>query len=42
LPSGTGGDFRRTFNISTFPAQAAADLKNGKTKTIDVGRVAFG
>ncbi|HEX8564713.1 MAG TPA: diacylglycerol kinase family protein [Pyrinomonadaceae bacterium] len=41
LPSGTGGDFRRTFNISTHPAQAAADLKNGKTETIDVGRVTF-
>lgn len=41
LPSGTGGDFRRTFNISINPAQAAADLKNGKTETIDVGRVTF-
>lgn len=41
LPSGTGGDFRRTFKISTNPAQAAADLKNGRTETIDAGRVTF-
>lgn len=41
LPSGTGGDFRRTLKIPTFSAKAAAYLKNGKTKTIDVGRVTF-
>jgi YegS/Rv2252/BmrU family lipid kinase len=41
LPSGTGGDFRRTFHLSTDPAQAAADLKNGITETIDAGRVTF-
>ncbi|HYP50826.1 MAG TPA: diacylglycerol kinase family protein [Pyrinomonadaceae bacterium] len=41
LPSGTGGDFRRSFNISINPAQAASDLKNGKTETIDAGRVTF-
>jgi YegS/Rv2252/BmrU family lipid kinase len=41
LPSGTGGDFRRTLNIPTFSARAAEHLKNGETKTIDVGRVTF-
>ncbi len=41
LPSGTGGDFRRTLKISTNLAQAAADLKNGKTETIDAGRVTY-
>jgi diacylglycerol kinase (ATP) len=41
LPSGTGGDFRRTFDIPRFSAQAARYLKNGKTATIDVGRVTF-
>jgi YegS/Rv2252/BmrU family lipid kinase len=41
LPSGTGGDFRRSFNIPIAPARAAEYLKNGKTETIDVGRVTF-
>lgn len=41
LPSGTGGDFRRTLKIPTLPAQAAECLRSGLTKTIDVGRVTF-
>ena len=41
LPSGTGGDFRRTLDIPTLSAKAAIYLKNGRTKIIDVGRVTF-
>jgi diacylglycerol kinase (ATP) len=41
LPSGTGGDFRRTLEIPTLSAKAAKYLREGKTKTIDVGRVTF-
>lgn len=41
LPSGTGGDFRRTFRIPIDSVQAADILKNGKTETIDIGRVTF-
>lgn len=41
LPSGTGGDFRRTLEIPTFSAEAAKYLRSGATKTIDVGRVTF-
>lgn len=41
LPSGTGGDFRRTLKIPTVPWQAAECLRSGLTKTIDVGRVTF-
>ena len=41
LPSGTGGDFRRTFGIPANAREAAKSLLNGATKTIDVGRVTF-
>jgi YegS/Rv2252/BmrU family lipid kinase len=41
LPNGTGGDFRRTFDIPTFSAKAARYLKSGVTKTIDAGRATF-
>jgi diacylglycerol kinase (ATP) len=41
LPSGTGGDFRRTLKISTNVATAARVLRDGRTRTIDVGRVTF-
>lgn len=41
LPSGTGGDFRRTLDIPTFSAEAAKYLQTGRTKTIDVGRATF-
>lgn len=41
LPNGTGGDFRRTFEIPTFSAKAAEYLRAGITKTIDVGRATF-
>ena len=41
LPSGTGGDFRRTLDIPIFSAEAAKYLQKGATKTIDVGRATF-
>jgi YegS/Rv2252/BmrU family lipid kinase len=41
LPSGTGGDFRRTLGISDNYRQAARQLRNAETQTIDVGRVTF-
>jgi len=41
LPSGTGGDFRRTLGIASTAREAARDLREGITKTIDVGRVTF-
>src|SRR5689334_17006192 len=41
LPSGTGGDFRRTLEIPSQSRDAAKILKTGRTRKIDVGRVAF-
>jgi diacylglycerol kinase (ATP) len=41
LPSGTGGDFRRTLGISTRTAEAARVLKCGRTKLMDVGRITY-
>lgn len=41
LPSGTGGDFRRTLGMPGGNREAAAALRNGETKLIDVGRVTF-
>lgn len=41
FPSGTGGDFRRTIGMPNNPREAARALRNGKTRTIDVGRVTF-
>jgi YegS/Rv2252/BmrU family lipid kinase len=41
LPSGTGGDFRRTLGLSMHAATAARALKNGRTRRIDVGRVRY-
>jgi YegS/Rv2252/BmrU family lipid kinase len=41
LPSGTGGDFRRTLGLSTEPREAAKGLRTGETRTIDVGKVSF-
>lgn len=41
IPSGTGGDFRRTLKITTRAAEAAAVLRDGKTVRIDVGRATF-
>ncbi len=41
LPSGTGGDFRRSLNMSNTAREAAKNLRDGQTKTIDVGKVTF-
>ena len=41
LPSGTGGDFRRTLGLPLNNREAAAALRDGITKTIDAGRVTF-
>lgn len=41
LPSGTGGDFRRTLRMPHTNRDAAAALRDGVTKTIDVGKVTF-
>ena len=41
LPSGTGGDFRRTLGLPRNPRDAAKVLQTGVTKKIDVGRVTF-
>jgi YegS/Rv2252/BmrU family lipid kinase len=41
LPSGTGGDFRRTLGVPLRAADAARALREGRTKLLDVGRVTF-
>src|ERR1051326_7944148 len=41
LPSGTGGDFRRTLEIPARTRDAARILRTGRTARIDVGRVSY-
>ncbi|HEY0078991.1 MAG TPA: diacylglycerol kinase family protein [Pyrinomonadaceae bacterium] len=41
LPSGTGGDFRRTLGISTRASEAARALRTGKSRLMDVGRATY-
>jgi YegS/Rv2252/BmrU family lipid kinase len=41
LPSGTGGDFRKTIGISNETRTAARQLRTGRTIKMDVGRVSF-
>jgi len=41
LPSGTGGDFRRTLEIPARSRDAAKILRIGRTVRIDVGRVSY-
>jgi YegS/Rv2252/BmrU family lipid kinase len=41
LPSGTGGDFRRTLGMPARSSDAALALREGRTRTLDAGRVAF-
>jgi YegS/Rv2252/BmrU family lipid kinase len=41
LPSGTGGDFRRSLDIPVRAADAATRLRQGKTRALDAGRVTF-
>ncbi|MDQ5846546.1 MAG: diacylglycerol kinase family lipid kinase [Acidobacteriota bacterium] len=41
LPSGTGGDFRKTLGIPSRSRDAAVILRTGRTRLMDVGRVTF-
>jgi diacylglycerol kinase (ATP) len=41
LPSGTGGDFRRSLGMPQSTREAARALRDGKSRLIDVGRVTF-
>ena len=41
LPSGTGGDFRRTLGVPVRAADAARSLRKGRTRASDAGRVTF-
>lgn len=41
LPLGTGGDFRRTFQIPKDLTEAARVLVAGRTRRVDAGRVSF-
>jgi YegS/Rv2252/BmrU family lipid kinase len=41
LPSGTGGDFRRSISMPLSNRDAAAALRDGETKSMDAGRVTF-
>ncbi len=41
LPSGTGGDFRRTIGMPANVREAAKALRDGETKLIDIGKVTF-
>lgn len=41
LPSGTGGDFRRSLEIPSNSRAAAQILRTGRTRRIDVGRISF-
>ncbi len=41
LPSGTGGDFRRTLGLPLNNREAAVALRNGETRTIDAGKITF-
>jgi diacylglycerol kinase (ATP) len=41
LPSGTGGDFRRTLGMPHTNREAATALRDGKTRLMDVGKVTF-
>jgi YegS/Rv2252/BmrU family lipid kinase len=41
LPSGTGGDFRRTVGLPTEPTALAAVLAANHTRQIDAGRIVY-
>ena len=41
LPSGTGGDFRKTIGIPKRSSDAAMILRDGRTRRIDIGKVTF-
>jgi YegS/Rv2252/BmrU family lipid kinase len=41
VPSGTGGDFRKTIGIPARASDSARILREGQTRLIDVGRATF-
>ncbi len=41
MPSGTGGDFRRTLGLPNSNREAAAALRTGETRWVDAGKVTF-
>ncbi|MGI8813038.1 MAG: diacylglycerol/lipid kinase family protein [Pyrinomonadaceae bacterium] len=41
LPSGTGGDFRRTLQIPSSTRESARALRTGRTMLMDVGKVTY-
>lgn len=41
LPSGTGGDFRRTLDLPARTSAAARALRTGRTRRMDVGQVIY-
>src|SRR5690606_10728523 len=41
LPSGTGGDLRRSIGMPTSARESAMILRTGRTRKIDVGKVTF-
>lgn len=41
IPAGTGGDFRKSFDLPTDPQEAIARIASGKTTPLDVGRLTF-
>jgi len=41
IPYGTGGDFRKSIDMPTDVAAAAAIIKKGHTRDIDVGRLTY-
>lgn len=41
LPAGTGGDYRRTFNIPDDPALAADICARGDVREVDLGRISY-
>ncbi len=41
IPQGTGGDFRRTVNLSSGIDAAISTLKNAVRKKIDIGKIRF-
>ncbi|MDO9126957.1 MAG: diacylglycerol kinase family protein [Parvibaculum sp.] len=41
LNAGTGGDFRRTFDLPEDAADCVKHIASGKTRRIDIGRLTF-
>ncbi len=41
IPSGTGGDFRKTLELSPDISDLGNQLRNGSPKPVDVGRITF-